>query len=162
MCVANERSGVNQTDTSARSEPESEANTVRAAARSGREYISRATPYLRRGVESGTLTGIIGAAGLFSGIRALLAGERERGVTRLVLGAGVIAATLGQRRSRSRGEESDVEQTDVVDTRPDVDSVADEAGGVGENDHAAGEAAEEVTDTSPGCRGRGIGARVRL
>ena len=148
---------MNQTDASARSEPESEVNTARAAARSGREYISRATPYLRRGVESGTVTAIIGGAGLLSGIRALLAGERERGVARLVLGAGFVATALGQRRSRSRGEEPDVEQTDVVDTRPDVDAVADEAGGVGGNDHAAGEAAVDVADTSPDVEDVGSG-----
>ncbi|MFC7233077.1 hypothetical protein ACFQMM_20050 [Saliphagus sp. GCM10025308] len=140
---------MNQTDTSARSESKPELDTVRAATRSGREYLSRAAPYLRHGVESGTVTAIIGGTGLLSGTRALLAGERERGLARIVLGAGFIAAALDQRRSRSRDEVPDVEQTDVVDTPPDVDAIADEAGGVAEEDHAAGETAVEVADTSP-------------
>ncbi|WP_312909029.1 hypothetical protein [Natronosalvus caseinilyticus] len=140
---------MNQTDTSARSESKSEVDTVRAAARSGREYLSRAAPSLRRGVESGTVTAIIGGTGLLSGIRALLAGERERGLARLVLGAGFVAAALGQRRSQSRGEVSDVEQTDVADTSPNLDAVTDETGDVGEGDHTTGETAVEVADTSP-------------
>ena len=140
---------MNQTDTSARSDSKSAVDTARAGARSGREYISKATPYLRRGVESGTVTAIIGGASLLSGIRAFLAGERKRGLARLILGTGFIAAALGQRRSRSSGEMPDVEQTDVVDTGPDVDAVADEAGGTGEEDHAVGETAVDVTDTTP-------------
>ncbi|USZ71405.1 hypothetical protein [Natronosalvus halobius] len=148
---------MNQTDISARSESKSGVDTAWAAARSGREYISKAAPYLQRGVESGTVTAIIGGTGLLSGIRALLAGERERGFARLVLGAGFIVAALGQRRSHSRGELSDVEQTDVVDTSPDVDAVADEAGGVGEEDHATGETAVEVADTSPDVEDVGSG-----
>ncbi|UTF54746.1 hypothetical protein [Natronosalvus rutilus] len=148
---------MNQTDTSARSASKSEVETVRAAARSGREYLSRAAPYLRRGVESGTITAIIGGTGLLSGIRALLAGEHERGLARVTLGAGFIAAALDQRRSRSRGEVPDVEQTDVVDTSPDVDAVADEAGSVGEEDHTIGETAVEVADTSPDVEDVGSG-----
>ncbi|MFP9193043.1 hypothetical protein ACLI4Q_15490 [Natrialbaceae archaeon A-CW1-1] len=147
---------MNQTDTSARSESKSEVDTARAAARSGREYISRAAPSLRRGVESGTVPALIGGVGLLSGIRALLAGERERGLATLVLGAGFIAAALGQRRSRSSGEEPDVEQTDVL-TRPDVDAVADEAGGVGAQDHATSEAAVDIADTTPNLEDVGSG-----
>ncbi|PSP75111.1 hypothetical protein BRC81_16655 [Halobacteriales archaeon QS_1_68_20] len=93
------------------------------------------------------MTGIVGGAGLLGGLRALSAGNRERGLVRLALGAGFLATAFVQRRSRREGP--DVEETDVVDTGPDVDDIADEAGGVGEGDHATGDAAAEVTDTSP-------------
>ncbi|AEH36574.1 hypothetical protein [Halopiger xanaduensis] len=143
---------MNQTDPSARAEPEPEpesaADTARTAAKRGREYVSRATSPLRRGVESGTVTAIIGGAGLLSGVRALVAGDRERGLNRLILGAGFVGAAIGQRRSYSRGEEPPVEQSDVGDTRPDVGAI-DEAGGVGTDDRAAGDAAADVADTSP-------------
>ncbi|WP_459806712.1 hypothetical protein [Halopiger thermotolerans] len=147
---------MDQTDSSTRSESESEVDTAQAAASSGREYVSRAAPYLRQGIESGTVPAIIGGTSLLSGIRALRAGERGRGLVRLALGTGFVAAAIGQRRSR-RSEESDVEQTDVVDTRPDVDAVADEAGGVEETDHATGDAAADVADESPDVEDTGSG-----
>ncbi|GAB3677844.1 hypothetical protein [Halopiger thermotolerans] len=148
---------MNQTDTSVRSGSESAVDTARATASSGREYVSRAASFLQRAVESGAVTALIGGAGLLGGIRALLAGEHERGLAGLVLGAGFIGAALDQRRSRSRGAESNVAQTDVVDTRPDVGAVADEAGGVGATDRAAGDAAADVADTSPDVEDAGSG-----
>ncbi|QLG62226.1 hypothetical protein [Halorarum salinum] len=148
---------MNQSDTSPRSESESGVETARAAAKIGREYISKVAPYLRRGVESGAVTAIIGGTGLLGGLRAFLGGERRRGFARLAFGAAFLTAALAQRRSRSRGRESAVEETDVVDTGPDIEAVADEAGGVGEEDHAAGEAAAEVTDTSPDVEDVGSG-----
>lgn len=140
---------MNQPDTSAQLESESGVETARAVAKSGREYISKIAPSLRHGVESGAVTTIIGGTGLLGGLRAFLGGERKRGLARLAFGAAFLAAALAQRRSRSRGRESAIEEPNVVDTGPDVEAVADEAGGVGEEDHAAGKAAAEVTDTSP-------------
>lgn len=148
---------MNQPDISARLESESGVETARAVAKSGREYMSKIAPYLRNGVESGAVTSIIGGTGLLGGLRAFLGGERKRGLARLAFGAAFLAAALAQRRSSSRGRESAVEETDVVDTGPDVEAVADEAGGVGEEDHAAGEAAAEVTDTSPDVEDVGSG-----
>ena len=148
---------MNQADTGERLERESGAEAPRAVARSGREYVSKVAPSLRRGVESGTVTAVIGGTGLLSGLRAFLGGERERGLVRVAVGAAFLAAALAQRRSRSRGGETAVEETDVVDTGPDVEAVADEAGGVDEEAHAAGEAAAEVTDTSPDVEDVGSG-----
>ncbi|WP_120246697.1 hypothetical protein [Halopiger aswanensis] len=148
---------MNQTDPSAQAEPESATDTARTAAKRGRKYVSRVASPLRRGIESGTVTAIIGGASLLSGVRALLGGERERGFGRLILGAGFVGAAIGQRRSRSRGGESAVEETDVGDTRPDVGAIADEAGGVGEDDRAAGDAAADVADTSPTVEDAGSG-----
>lgn len=148
---------MNQTDTSARSEPESGVETARAVARGGREYIAKAAPPLRGGVKSGAVTAIIGAAGLLGGLRALLGGERDRGITGIAIGAAFLAISLAQRRSRSFGGEPDVEETDVVDTGPDIESVADETGGLEAEDHAVGEAAAEVSDTSPDIEEVGTG-----
>jgi len=136
---------MNQCDSSAQTEPEATTDT----ARSDSEYVSTAVPSLRRGVESGTVTAIVGGAGLLSGLRACLTGKRKRGLARLTLGAGFLTAALVQRRSRDHSGEPNFEETDVVDTGPDADAIADEAGGVGGEEHATGEAAAEVTDTSP-------------
>ena len=148
---------MNQSDTSARLESESGVETARAVAKSGREYVSRIPPYLRHGVESGAVTTIIGGTGLLGGLRAFLGGERKRGFAGLAVGTAFLAAALAQRRSRNRGEESAVEEPDVVDTGPDIEAVADESGGVGEEDHADGEAAAAVTDTSPDVEDVGSG-----
>jgi hypothetical protein len=147
LCVETEQSSMKQTDTSPRSDPESNAETPGAT--SGREYRWKAVQLLRRGVRSGAVTAIIGGAGLLGGLRALRSGERERGLIKLAFGAVFLAAALTQRRSRSRGGEPDAEETDVVDAGSDVESVADEAGDAGEEEYAAGQAAMEVTDTSP-------------
>jgi hypothetical protein len=139
---------VNETDPDARPESESSGETARAAASTGREYLSKGAPHLRRGVESGAVAAIVGGVGLLGGLRGLLGGERKRGLAKLAVGATFLGAALAQRRFRGGGA-SDVEETDVVDSGPDVDAVADETGGVGEDDHATDEAAAEVTDTSP-------------
>lgn len=140
---------MNQTDPNARTEPETTIDTARTVARSGREYVSKAAPSLRRGVESGAVTATIGGIGLLSGLRAVLAGKRTFGLARLALGVGFLTTALLQRRSRDRSGEPDVEETDVVDTGPDADAIADEAGGAGEEDHADSGAAVEIADTSP-------------
>ena len=147
MNVATVQSSVSQSDTGERSE--SSVGTARAPAGSGHEYASKVAPSLRRGVGSGALTAIVGGAGLLGGLRALLRGERKRGVARVVFGAAFLTVAVAQRRSRGPEKESDVEETDVVGSGPDVEAIADEAGDVGDDDHAAGEAASAVADTSP-------------
>lgn len=122
---------------------------MRAETGSGREYASEVAPYLRRSVESGTPTAVVGGAALLGGFRAFLRGERRRGLAGLVLGVALLAVAVAQRRSGGAGRESGVEDTDVVGTGPDVEAIADEAGGVGDEDHAGGEAASSVVDTSP-------------
>ena len=147
MNVATVLSSVSQSDTSER--VESSVETTRSAARRGRQYVTSGAPHIRRGLESGAATAVVGGASLLGGVRALLRGERNRGFTRLVLGAAFLAVAVAQRRYRGSGRESDVEATDVAGTGPDVEAIADEAGGVGEEDHAVGEAASAVADTSP-------------
>ena len=138
---------MNQTDTRERSE--SSVDTTRAGAGGGREYTARVASSLRRGVGSGAVAAIAGGTGLLGGFRALLRGERKRGLVGLVLGAALLAVAVTQRRSRRSGRTSDLDEADVVGTGPDVESIADEAGGAGDGDHAVGEAASSVVDTSP-------------
>lgn len=138
MCVATQQSGVNQTDPSGRTKPE-------ATDDSGPEYISKAAPYLRRGVESGAVTATVGVVGLLSGLRAFLAGERTLGLAKIALGGGFLTAALAQWRSRNRSGEPDVEETEVGDT----DAIADAVDGAGEEDHDASKSAVEIADTSP-------------
>jgi hypothetical protein len=137
---------VNQTDTNAPSE--SRVETARTAAESGREYASKTVPYLRRAFESDAALASLGGTALVGGLRAFLRGKRRRGLAQLSLGAASLATVLARRRSGTRGEGSDAEERDVVHGGPDVESVADEAGG-GEEDHATGDAAAAVTETSP-------------
>lgn len=140
---------MNQTDTSQRPEPESNVESSRAVATSGRETILKIVPYLRRGVRSGAVTTIISGVGLLGGLRALRSGERKRGLTRLAFGAAFLVAALAQRRSRRRGREPDSKDTDVVDAGPDAEMAAEAASDVGENEYVASQAAAEVTGTSP-------------
>ncbi|WP_232686075.1 hypothetical protein [Halobacterium zhouii] len=135
---------MNQTGTSTRAESESDAETGSGATGRGRRVVSTVTPYLWRGVRSGAATGIIGGAALLSGLRTLLAGQRKRGLVKLAFGGAFLAVALAQRRSR----EESVEETDVIDTEPDVggEGSVDEASGAAEADHATGQAAPEVEE----------------
>ena len=147
LCVGTERCGVTKSNTSAESEPESAVDAAQGVTKGGREYVSKAAPYLRRGVESGAVPAVVGGAGFLSGFRALLRGDYVRSIVRFTLGGALLGIALEQRRSRDGGGGADVEETEVVDTGLDVESVADETGGVGEEDHATGEAAADVVDT---------------
>lgn len=140
--VATKRSCVSQTNTSARSE--SGVETARAAAGSGREYVSKTAPYLRFSIESGAVAAIVGGTGLLGGLRALRGGERERVLARLAFGAAFLAAAVAQRRSRGRRGESDGEETDVVDTGVDSEDLAETTERETED---AGDATETVTET---------------
>lgn len=121
--------------------------TRRAATEGSRVYVSKAAPYLQRGFESGALTAIVGGIGLRSGLKALRDGDRGQGLSWLTFTVVCLAGTIDL--WRTRGGTSAIEESDVVDTGVDVEAVADEAGSVGEQSHAAGEAASEVVDTSP-------------
>ncbi|MBX0293926.1 hypothetical protein [Haloarcula nitratireducens] len=143
---------MNQTDTSAQSDQPS-VDSARTAAKRGREFLSKAAPYLRRGVESDAVTATVGGTSLLGGLRALRNGDRGRGLVGFVVGTGFVALTLARRRFRDRGEEQAIEETDVTDTGPDVEAVADEAGGVGGGDGATDEAVAEAVDTSPDVEG---------
>ncbi|WP_436923581.1 hypothetical protein [Halosimplex amylolyticum] len=104
--------------------------------------------YVRKGARSGALAGLGGGATVVRGLRSIRAGHRARGVARLAVGAGLLAIAVVQRRSRrDRGERIDIEQSDVVDTSPDIESAASESGS--QPDHAGGEEASSVVDTGP-------------
>jgi len=84
-----------------------------------------------------------GVGGLFvlRGLRGLRGGSPLRGLLRLAIGGSLIA--VARRRSASG-----VDESDVVDTSPDVEDVSS---GVnpGDREHVGGDAAESVVDTGP-------------
>lgn len=104
--------------------------------------------YARRGLQSSLVTGIVGGALLLSGLRSLRKGRWGRGLLSLLAGAGFTALAVVQRESGGSLGGADVEPTDVVDTAPDIDDVADEAGAANGH-HASGDEATEVVDTAP-------------
>lgn len=110
---------------------------------------------LGRAANSGVLVALFGGVSLFRSRRAFRDGYRERGFAEFALGAVLFAIAYDQWRSRNTGRESDLDQTDVVDTGSneeafDAESDAGgEADAVGGDDHAVGEAAEAVVDTGP-------------
>ncbi|WP_135365507.1 hypothetical protein [Halosimplex halophilum] len=103
---------------------------------------------VRKHAQSGTLAGVLGGAAVLRGVRSLRAGERARGLGRLAVGGGLLAVAAAQRRVRREpsGERIDIDQSDVVDTAPDIDAVGSSSE---EGDRAGGEAASEVVDTGP-------------
>ncbi|WP_459194799.1 hypothetical protein [Halosimplex sp. J119] len=104
--------------------------------------------YVRRGARSGAIAGVSGGATVLRGIRSIRAGDRARGLRRLVVGAGLLAVAAVQRRSgRDRGERIDIDQSDVVETSPDLESVVDESSA--EPAHASGDEASSVVETGP-------------
>lgn len=113
-----------------------------AMASTGREYLSKAAPYARRSIGSGALAGISGSVMLVRGVRALRRGQRGRGLVRLLLGGLLVAGAVAQRRSGD-----DVDQTDVVDTAPDVETAATETSTT-DDEPASGDEASAVVDTS--------------
>ncbi|WP_415383065.1 hypothetical protein [Halosimplex sp. TS25] len=102
--------------------------------------------YVRKGARSGALAGLGGGATVVSGLRDIRAGDRARGLGRLAVGAGLLAIAAVQRRSRrDGGERIDIDQSDVVDTAPDIESAAGEF--ERQPDHASGDEASSVVDT---------------
>lgn len=93
----------------------------------------------RSAAQSGALAGVAGGLLLLRGARAFRGGRRLRGIVQVLAGAGLVAVAVRQRRR------DQVDQTDVVDTAPNIEEVADEPD-AGES-HAGGDAAEEVVDT---------------
>jgi hypothetical protein len=83
---------------------------------------SRLARYARRALRSGALAGVGGGVSLLAGVRALRRGDRVRGVVRLALGGLLVAVAVRQRRGGEQaGAGSGVDQTDVVDTSPDIE-----------------------------------------
>jgi len=147
---------VSKTQTGTRTESEPDAETDSDADGSGRRPGSTVTPYLWRGVRSGVATGIIGGIGVLRGLRSVLGGQRDRGFGELALGGVFLAAAYAQRQSRRES----VEESDVVDTGPDIEGITDEAGGgVDQGDHATGQAAGGLVDSTPDVPSDGTAAR---
>ncbi|QLH79799.1 hypothetical protein HZS55_21985 [Halosimplex rubrum] len=103
---------------------------------------------LRGYAQSGTLAGVLGGAAVLRGIRSLRAGERARGLSRMAVGGALLAVAAVQRRAgrEPSGEPIDIDESEVVDTGPDLDAVGESGNGT---DHAGGEAASDVVDTAP-------------
>jgi hypothetical protein len=110
--------------------------------------MSTLSRYVRRGAGSGALAGLGGGVTLVRGLRAIRSGRHVRGLSRLAVGGGLVALAARQRRSkRGAGEQIDIGQSDVVDTAPDIESVGEEP--VSRAEHASGDKAKSVVDTSP-------------
>ncbi|QLK27043.1 hypothetical protein HYG81_05385 [Natrinema zhouii] len=111
-----------------------------------RESVSRALQSVRGGIESGLPAGIGGGVSLLRGVRALRRGEREHGVGQLVLSGVLLAVAIAQRRSdERRGARSDIDQTDVVSTGPEIDDLEERDAGGGRH---TGDEAQRVAGTS--------------
>jgi hypothetical protein len=104
-------------------------------------------PSLWRGVTSGTATGIVGVIGVLRGLRSVRRGQRDRGFGELALGGVLLAVAVAQRQSSREA----AEEPGLVDTGPDAEGVAGEAGGgsVDEGAHTTGEAAAAAVDSTP-------------
>lgn len=140
---------MNQVDVGTESSDASAVEAAQEEAKSGRRYVSKAARYARGSVESGTFAGVSGGVTFLRGVRSLGRGDRMRGLTRLFLGGLFVAVAIAQRRSRDDrgGGSTDIDQTDVVDTAPDIEDVAGEGESGGEQ-HASGEEAASVVGTS--------------
>ena len=145
---------MSQADIGERSGNDSAVRTAQGGASSGREYVSEAMRYVRSGVESGAFAGASGGVSLFRGLRSLRRGDSLRGLGRLLLGGLFVAIAVVQRRSKSGGsaggerERGGVDQTDVVDTGPDIEDVS-EGMTAGDQSHASGDEAAAVVDAGP-------------
>lgn len=124
-----------------------DGGTVQGLADRGREYVPQTPSVIGRGMGSGAAVAVGAGAAIVSGIRALRRGDQQSAFRRLMAG-GMLAVAAGaqRRRSRSRGmDRSDVEETDVVDTAPDIEIGGSEDATM---DRATGEEASEVVDTT--------------
>lgn len=128
--------------------PESEATEQSSDAGEEGGLVSTVRSDVGAQARSGVLAGVLGGASVFQGIRSLESGQRARGVRRMAVGGALLAVAAVQRRVRGDGAGTsiDVDQSDVVDTAPDIDAVADSESGP---DHASGDEAAEVVDTGP-------------
>jgi len=98
---------------------------------------------VREAAKSGALAGVLGGATVLRGVRSLRVGKRVRGLGRLVVGGALLAVAAAQRRAgrEPSGERIDIDQSDAVDTGPDIDEAIDES--------------EAETDADPGESGTG-------
>jgi len=147
---------VSSVDTSTRAERESDDEPSRTVANRGREYLSTVAPSLRRGVESGTATAIVGGTSLLAGLRAFRRGNRGRGLAGVVGGAALLATALARRRSRNHDAEtgvvgSGVEPASEPEPGPESDTGAESAAAdrreVVDTETVAGELERETGDT---------------
>jgi len=109
---------------------------------------SRLGARVRGAAKSGALAGVLGGATVLRGVRSLRVGKRVRGLGRLVVGGALLAVAAAQRRAgrEPSGERIDIDQSDVVDTGPDIDGVGESGSAT---DHVGGEAASDAVDTGP-------------
>lgn len=117
------------------------AGDARQGSTGGRGAVATAKRYLDR---IGPTRAAAGLGGLYvlRGLGSLRSGSIVRGILRLAIGGSLIA--VARRRSGSGG----IDESDVVDTSPDVEDVSS---GVnpGDREHVGGDAAEAVVDTGP-------------
>lgn len=125
-----------------------DTDTRESGIETARTLAARGVDYSRTiALQPRVILGIVGGAGLLGGLRALLSGNRKRGLVSFGLGVAFLATAIA--KWRSRGEMAAVDDPDVVDTGPDIETLSDVAGDIDEDDHATGEAASAVADTSP-------------
>lgn len=121
---------------------EPDDGAVQGVTKTGSALISTMAPYLRRGARSGALAGVGGGMFVLRGVRSLRRGDYARGVKRLFTGAMLIAVAVAQQR-----DSTGVDQTDVVNTSPDLDDTTTKQ--VDQNgQHATGDEAAAVVGSS--------------
>jgi len=144
---------MNDPETSARTD--FDGDDTRAAAGSDQGYLAKLRASIRRRVDAGAAAAVAGGTSALGGLRAIERGDRRRGLAGLGLGIALLA--VARSRSRSTDGEAGVDQTDVVDTAPDVEAVGDDGGAAVGADHVGGDAAEAVARTSPDVDGASSG-----
>lgn len=139
---------MNPADTTTRTDRESDDERSNVARRT-RESLSTVPSPLRRAVESGAATAIVGTAGLLGGLRAFRRGNRRRGLAGVAVGGAFLATALTQ-WSRGRDAGTGAEETEPKaesasgpDSDTDAESAADRRE-VGDTERVAGEIKRET------------------
>lgn len=146
LSVATQPMGMSKTEFEER--VDSSLVTAQELSQRGRSAFSYIAPHLKSSMRSGTMAGVTGGATLYRGIKALRQGRRIRGLARVVIGGALLGLAIRQRRSHGQDDRTDVDASDVVGTGTDVESIAEDVGGMTNDEESAGTTAGSVVDTS--------------
>lgn len=100
--------------------------------------LKRLQPYLSDDGRTATLAAVTGVVSLLRAARTLYGGDRRRGLVQALGGLFWLGLAFVQ-----RSRQSEVDQTDVADTSPDIESAAT---GDSDGEHATGADVVDTTD----------------